>query len=229
MNFYDLHVHPEIDPKKMIEFAKLLGWDGICFVFKSLREIEKFKKTFESNQGLDIAFGLKIEVKNPEELKKIVRNVRREVELISIFGGDLEINRKACETPEVDILTHPEFERNDSGLDHVTVKLAKENNVSIEFNFRELLFSYKKSRADVFSKMLKNAKLVRKYNAPFIITSGALDPHDLRSPSDLISFGRVLGLDPKKTKLSFSGSILKENRKRLASEWVMPGVEIEHS
>ncbi len=75
--------------------------------------------------------------------------------------------------------------------------------------------------------MMANANLVRKFRTPFVLTSGALDPWDLRSPSELISFGNVLGFNPKDVKLSLTERIIRENRKRLGKKWVMPGVELE--
>jgi ribonuclease P/MRP protein subunit RPP1 len=226
MSFYEYHVHPEVDLEGMLRTLETLGWSGVCFVCESLERIEEFKKKLEK-AGIDIAFGYKIKTSNPNNIPKIAKKIRKRVEIILVNGGDLEINRKACETSEVDILTHPEFGRNDSGLDYVMAKFAKENGVSIEFNFRSLLLSYKKSRSDIFSRMLENAKLIRKYKAPFVLSSGAIEPNDLRSPSELISFGKVLGLNPKNIKINLSGKILEENRKRLGGKWVMPGVEIE--
>lgn len=226
MNFYEYHVHPEVDLGKMAETLLKLGWSGVCFVCRSLEEIEGFRRKL-GKAGLDVAFGYKIETNKPDNVPRIAKKVRKKVELVLVNGGNLEVNRKACETSEVDILTHPELGRNDPGLDYVMAKLARKNNVSIEFNFRNILLSYKKSRSDIFSNMLENAKLVRKYGTPFVLSTGAIEHYDLRSPSELISFGRVLGLDPREIKTSLSGAKIEENRKRLGNKWVMPGVELE--
>ena len=143
---------------------------------------------------------------------------------ILVFGGDPEINRAACETPEVDVLAHPELGEN-NGLDHVMARKAKENGVAIEFNFRQLLVNYKKSRSECFSRMLENAKLVKKYRTPFVLTSGALSPWDLRGPPELASFGRLLGFSDPEIRKALEGGRIAENRKRLGSGWIMPGVE----
>jgi len=225
MMFYEYHIHPEIDLEGMLRNLEKLGWKGVCLVCESLEAIEVMRKKLGKTK-MDVSFGCKIETGKPGNIPKIAKSVRKRAEIITVFGGDPEINRKACETPEVDILTHPEKGEN-HGLDHVMVRLAKKNNVSIEFNFRELLHTYKRSRANLFSKMMTNAKLVRKFRSPFVLTSGALDPWDVRSPSELISFGRILGFDPKDVKLSMTERILRENRKRLGKKWLMPGVEIE--
>ncbi|MFQ5648206.1 MAG: RNase P subunit p30 family protein, partial [Candidatus Aenigmatarchaeota archaeon] len=144
-----------------------------------------------------------------------------------VRGGDADLNRAAVETPEVDILAHPWRERKDCGLDHVMAKLAAKNRVAVQFDFSELLHSSKRSRVQLLAQLMAAAELVRKYRAPFIISSGARAPFDLRAPSDLVSFGRVLGFRDPDIKRALSGGIVKENRKRLSGKWVMPGVEIE--
>lgn len=225
MMFYEYHVHPEVDLGGMLDNLSKLGWGGACLICDSLEQMEKIRKSIKT--GLDISLGYRIKTEKPSVVVKLARKMRKKAEVILVNGGDTEINRKACETPEVDILTHPGLDRKDSGLDYVMAKFARENNVAVEFSFRELLLSYKISRSRIFSGMLENAKLVRKYKTPFTITSGAVDPLDMRSPSDLISLGRILGLDPKRVKSSLSDWIVKENRKRLDKKWIMPGVEIE--
>jgi len=228
MNFYEYHVHSEVDLEGVLKTLENLGWTGACFVCKSLEAIAELRASLaKAKTSLDVSLGYKIETVQPENIPRIARSVRKRVEIILVHGGDLEINRKACETAEIDILAHPELGRNDNGLDHVMAKLAKENKVAIEFNMRPLLLSYKKTRSDIFSRMLDNAKLVRKYKAPFVLTSGAVEPYDLRSPSEMLSLAKLLGLDLKRAKLGLSAKMLAENRKRLGSKWVMPGVEIE--
>ena len=68
---------------------------------------------------------------------------------------------------------------------------------------------------------------MRKFRAPFVLTSRANTEWDLRSASEMVAFGRVLGFQDKEIKDSLSGKILKENRKRLGGKWVIPGVERE--
>jgi ribonuclease P/MRP protein subunit RPP1 len=229
MGFYEYHIHPEIDLEGMLAKLEALGWSGVCFLCRSEEAMDQLKRALSAlkTPGLDVAISYKIETAQPEHLAKIAKTMRKRAEVILAHGGNLEINRTACETPEIDILAHPEIGRNDSGLDYVAAKLARENNVAIEFNFRGLLLSYKKTRAEIFSRMLENARLVRKAKAPFIITSGALEPYDLRSPYELMAFARALGLNPKESKKGLSEKLLKENRKRLGGRWIMPGVEIE--
>lgn len=222
MKFYDLHVKAEGSLEEIVKTAKLLGWDGISLVtkWKNEKALENFKLEIEPfKKYIDIAVG--VEIKSTYAVKKIVRKIRKEVELILVQGGNIEINRAILQIPEVDILT------NQNTLDYVLANLAAKNNVAIEFAFRDLLYSYEQSMVAILAKFLKNAKLVRKYHTPFIITSNPRSNWDLRSPSELISFGKILGFNPKVIKQAISDKIVKENRKRLNKKWIMPGVEIE--
>ena len=229
--FYDLNVRAE-KIKETISFAKSLGWQGIGIIleYKKLGEISKIRKSL-NREGIDMCFGVEISPKKISSVKKEVLKARKHVELVVVNGGDLDVNRKAVEIPEVDILIHPwgplNDLRSDAGINHIVAKIARENNVSICFDFRGMLHSYQRTRSELFKNLFRAARIIKKYKAPFVISSGAVSYWDLRAPSELISFGRLLGFGDKEIKKSMSESIVKENRKRLGEKWIMPGVEIE--
>ncbi len=229
MKYYDLCVHTD-NLEGIVKTAKPLGWDGVGLIipWKGNKDLESLKNKIKELKGsIDIAVGAEIQAGTPKEMKRIVKGIRRSVEFIAVKGGDLDINRAALSSPEVDILVRPWFNRYDSGLNYVLVRLAKKNNVSVLFDFNEILYSSRKTRVELMSYMGEAAKLIKKYRAPFVISSGAMTPFDLRSPSELISFGRILGFKDPEIKVSLSDKIIIENRKRLGGKWVMPGVEVE--
>jgi ribonuclease P/MRP protein subunit RPP1 len=236
MQAFDLHIHSafsggESSLEEIANTAKILGYKGICFVAYPLEkreegilraEIERVRKAY----GIDIYLGF--EARNLRELKFLVKR-RKEFDVLLVRGGDLKLNRKACETPEVNILTHPEFERQDSGLNHILVKLAAKNRVAIEINFREILISSKATRAKILAHMRKNIKLVKKFKAPLILCSGAISHFELRSPLSLISIATQLGLELDEAKKAISEvpkKIIEEIKKRKSGKWIMPGVEV---
>jgi len=146
-----------------------------------------------------------------------------------VGGGDLRLNREAVETPEVDILTHPEFGRLDSGLNHIMMRLAKKNNVAIEINFRNILIESKNSRSKVLAKMQNNIKLAKKFHVPVILCSGAISHHEMRDPLVMVSMAEQLGLDLKTAKESLSKipeKILQQALERKHGNWISPGVKI---
>lgn len=139
------------------------------------------------------------------------------------------MNRLAAETPEVDILTHPSFERSDSGMNHILMKLAKENNVAIEVNFREVLINERKSRSKVMTNMISNVNLAKKIHAPLIICSGSLSHWELRDPLELISFINNFGLrldEAKDCLTKIPEKIVLQNKERKNEKWIMSGVKV---
>ena len=236
MQAFDLHVHSafsggESSLEELAKTAKLLGFRGICFVFYYqderqkeilLAEIERIRKEV----GIDVYLGF--EARDLKELKFLAKN-RRSFDLLLARGGEIEMNRKACETPEVDILTHPEYQRNDSGLDHVCMKFAAKNDVAIEVNFREILITNKKTRAMVMANIAKNIKLAKKYHTPIILCSGAISHWELRAPECLVSMACQLGLELSEAKKAISEvpkRIVEKMKERRSEKWVMPGVKI---
>ena len=51
-------------------------------------------------------------------------------------------------------------------------------------------------------RMMQNVKLCKKYKVNMVISSFATSKFELKSPSDLISFGIILGMTPKEAKES---------------------------
>jgi ribonuclease P/MRP protein subunit RPP1 len=237
MKYYDLHVHSAFSEgtssvEQLAETAKKLNYSGFCFVDyfqndgqikKRYEEIEKAAKEF----GIEIFLGF--EARNPHELE-VLSQKRRRFDILLVQGGELKMNRLAVETPEVDILTHPSFERTDSGMNHVLMKLAKENNVAIEINFREVLINEEKSRSQAISRMISNVNLAKKIHAPLIICSGSLSHWELRDPLSLISFSMELGLkinEAKECLTKVPEKIILQSKERKDKKWIAPGVKIK--
>jgi ribonuclease P/MRP protein subunit RPP1 len=236
MEFFDFHVHSafsggESSLEELANTAKLLGYKGICFVFYYqderqkdilLAEIDGIKKKV----GIEAYLGF--EARDLKELKFLAKK-RRSFDLLLARGGEIEMNRASCETPEVDILTHPEYQRSDSGLDHVCMKFAAKNGVAIEVNFREILMANKKTRAVVMANIAKNIQIAKKYNAPIILCSGAVSHWELRAPECLVSMACQLGLDLSQAKKAISEVpkvMIEKAKERRSEKWIMPGVRV---
>lgn len=222
MSVYDYCILEGSDPAAVSEKAAMLGWGGLCLLDAESPEGMKVKG-IKGKHGIDLVRGTLIEAEKAEAVRKEAPKRRQRFEVIAVRGLSEEANRAAAETPAVDILLPGE----DSRIDYVMVKLAKKNNVAIGFEFRSLLQSSGEDRSRIFSKMRGNAKIVKKYGAPFVITSGAMSEWDMRAPSELIAFGRVLGFETPQITKAVSAWLVEGNRKRLGGKWVMPGVEVE--
>jgi ribonuclease P/MRP protein subunit RPP1 len=211
--------------------AKQLGYAGICFAeyYKGEEQLKRLQTEIEKvKQKVGIEIFLGFEARNLKELA-VLREKRRKFDVLLARGGDLRLNREAVETAEVNILTHPEYERTDPGLNHVLAKLAAKNNVAIEINFREILVSNRRTRSMILKHMAHNVKLTKKYKTPIIACSGALSHWDICDPQCLISFVSLLGLqlnEAKATASKIPEKIIKQIKERKSEKWIAPGIKV---
>lgn len=216
MKFHDLNLkgkNYKLD-KDLILDAYNLGWDYVNLNYST----ENFKKAInyknELNQEIDeiianyqnenkinsenkfeFEFGLEINPKSQNELYKLSKKYRNESKYISVLGGDLAINRAACENRQIDVLSRPYFRnRNSCGINHVLAKEAVRNNVAIELCFNDILSSYLSFRAKIMANFREIIKLYNKFRFPLIITSGASSIWETRSPKDIFSVFKNFGL-----------------------------------
>jgi len=224
--FWDLHVQAE--PERAGEMAKKLGLKGIGIAvpWDERAKIPELARRAKSVSRADVALGIELQG-GPNEIQKLAKSVRRQHELILVRGGTEEINRAALETPEVDILVNPNLGNGECGINHILARLGAKNRVAVCFELREIIQSYKKTRSQLLTSYLETARFVRKYKCPFVLSAGAASEWDMRSPSELIAFGKFLGFRENECRRALSGEIVKENRKRLSGKWIMPGVEME--
>jgi ribonuclease P/MRP protein subunit RPP1 len=233
---YDLHIHSafssgESTLEEIVKTAKEFGYKGIGFISYPLKKEEEDLLKAEINRvskeyNFEIYIGF--EATNKMELKKLL-NRRREFDLLLVRGGMNFMNRIAVENRGVDILTHPDYERKDCGINHVLARLAKENEVAIEINFREVLNSEGLVRKNVLANHMEIIRLYKKFKFPLIISSGALSHWQIKDPKVLISYLVTLGLEMKEAKEALSVTprkIIERAKEWRSDKWIMPGVKV---
>jgi RNase P/RNase MRP subunit p30 len=184
--FFDFHVHNI----QLAREAKRLGYNGIALIQSSKNYNKPDNIPIEDD--FKIWSGVEIYAKNPEDLRKKVQKFRESNNVLVVNGGDIKVNRAACEDPRVDILAHPYKNRRDSGINHVLAKKASENNVAIELSINSLIKTRLSTRAKILSQFRQILKLYRKFNFPLILTSNAYSTYDLRTPEDIAALAGCL-------------------------------------
>lgn len=209
--FFDFHVHNT----QLAGEAKRLGYNGIALI-QSSRNYNK-PDDINPQDDFNIWNGVEIYAKNPDDLRKKVQKFRERSDVVIVNGGDIKINRAACEDPRVDILAHPYKNRRDSGINHVLAKKASENNVAIELSINPMIKTRLSLRAKILSQFRQILKLQRKFKFPLIITSNAYSSYDLRTPEDIIAFAGCLEMTHDEIISSLSknpANIIKRSRIR---------------
>ena len=178
-----------------IQFLKEMGWYGSIAV-QNHHEYDKKRfetvKRYGDDYGLKVYSGIKIVSKSSNEVIKLVKKYRNKVDIILVEGGIIKINRTALEMHDVDILSTPELERRDCGIDHVLARLGSSHRVAIELNFKNLVNKKYYDRARCLWVFRRNLLFAKKYNTPVVISSNAKSIYDIKSPKDLRSFLNTL-------------------------------------
>jgi ribonuclease P/MRP protein subunit RPP1 len=164
-----------------------------------------------------------LQAENWGELKNKIQQNREGCDVLVFQGGDEELNRKATEDGRIDILLHPEKGRRDSGMDKVVAQNAASHNVAIGFDFRRLQTD-PKEQMHVLSHWRKNLRLCEKHDTPYLVTTTAEKPVQLRAPRDLKSVLDSLGYRGG-AAVDVHRDILERNRKIHDSDLDYGGAE----
>ena len=199
-----LHLAPETDwdPFECASFLNELGYSGIGIMnhqpFVNEEDI--------SFKGVRIIKGVELKCDNARDLHRATRKYRDHVDVIAVHGGMEEVNRLAVSNPLIDMLCHAEEGRT-SGLNHVLMKFARENDVAIEFNLCNVISQSGIKRSQIIRKLRKNLSLARKFGVKTILTSGASKRLGVRAPRDLIALGMVMGFTREEAVASISENV----------------------
>lgn len=201
MKFYDFHLYFVPTKAWLEEF----GFEGACVINKEFDQEGLIK-------------GEEIKAKGKQEIQEKVK--KSEADFIILEKAPDRIVQYAIQEGIVNCVTDLEKGRSgvplhyrNSGMNQVMAKAASENEVIIDFNFNTILSSKGEKRALMLSRMRQNIELCKKYNAPIILSSGALSKFQMVPAYDLVGFGQVLGLTKGEAKKALNSSqkkILKE-------------------
>ncbi|MBU4245923.1 PHP domain-containing protein [archaeon] len=237
VRYFDMHITTNYSfgtdsVAEIVKMAERLELDTICIADASdtVEKLAEIKNEISNIRStVNVVLGVEILAKNPNDMANKVTRFRDIADIIIVSGGDIDINRAACENPKVDILAHPEYKRKDSGIDHVIAAAAAKNKVAIELNFRSFLHSTGRQRAYLLASMQRNAMLCKKFDAPVIVTSAAENVWGMRAGKDLSTLAYLAGMDVENaiTTVSTIPEFLIRRVKEIKSpEFVMPGVKL---
>jgi len=211
---------PKDNEEKLLEMAKKLGYDSICFLYDRIGD-----KTKEKIAGLgkknDVHVYFGSVYGNPANRQSDV--VLGDVEKINAADAIVDKRIDAVfgfEKLKASDRTHHKV----SGLDHVLCTMAAEKKKIIVIDFGHILKAKGHARAVMIGRIKQNIMLCKKYKAKVAIASFASSPLHLRSPHDLASFIDVLGGDERKALVNFEEKIM-ENIKKRSPDYIAEGIE----
>lgn len=158
------------------------------------------------------------------ELKKKISRERENADILVFLGENEEINRKAVSDPRLDIILSPDRKDKDAGVGKVVAEKATEHNVAIGLDFSRVLQASKKEKISVISSWRQVFEKCRKHGTEYMITTGATEKFQLRSPRDLKAF--INSVNGEGTKaVTHAEELLEKNKQRNDQDFVRPGVE----
>ena len=161
--------------------------------------IENYKDVIDSfvdNKYKNSLFGIEINDES-KNVKKIVRK-SGSMDVIFFKSRDSKENREALKNKELTLVSNPDH------LDSVCFNLAKENSIGFELNLQEFINNQRYRRVKVLETYRELLKAYKKYSFPIVLTSGAKDIYEKKTPLALISFGCILGMDIRESKASIT-------------------------
>ncbi len=159
--------------------------------------------------------GCLIYAESPKELREKLRKAKG---LIGVMSPFEEVNKYAVMRKKVDILLDfPERK-----IDYVTVKLAKEKDVLIEISLSSILSTKGVKRAKIVDEIRMLLKVIRKFDTPFILTSGAKDFYQLRHKRQIYDVFAYLNADVKRAEYWAR----RLYRRMFDEKYIMDGLEI---
>jgi len=225
MSFYECGIKalPEgsDSPSRLALSARRLGYQGIVICNSGDRPAFR-REAAAAVRGIEVTYGVEITGSSPKAVRSRVASFRNRVPLIIVNGGTEEMNRTACEDPNVDVLIHSESARRFLGI--AAARAARQNQVAIGFDLSPLIRLRGSYRVRWLKSVRRNLELVRKFDLSMTITASARSHLDLRSPRDLMALAEVAGIQPEEAKraLQLPGTLLELNRRN----WLSPGVEL---
>jgi len=157
--------------------------------------IDNYKEVLESfdkNKKENTLFGIEIDDES-KNAKKIIRKAD-EIDVIIFKSRDSKDNREALKIKEITLMSNPD------NLDGVCFDLAKENLIGFELNLQDFINNQRYRRVKALENYRELLKAYRKFLFPLVLTSGARDTHEVKTPLTLVSFGCTLGMDIREAK-----------------------------
>lgn len=213
--------------EEYIKVAKKLGVKDLVMLYEvnKLSDLSIFldyKKPYDIN----IYLGALIRTNNKKRIRRLAvelyYNKNLFNDLIVVEASSPDIVRYVSDLRFVNIVINVEWLAQEdhlhyrkSGLNHIVARRLKENNIALGIPFAKLINTELYLKGKVFGRILQNIqKLYKKYRFKIIIASFAEDPYLMRRPEDLISLGRVLGLNYHEALEAVSKNI-EEQMKRI--------------
>lgn len=234
-NMIDI-VFPRGNEKELLITAKTLGYKGIVFTYlpQDMILFERLDKSIKEDKDVCVYLGV---LMPPKKLVSgNIFDIRKKADLIIVESS--EYDRQILESKKADVIYDFEnqhrqdfLHHRNSGLNHILAKLAQDSDTYLALSLSSILsgsVAKKTLRSRTIGRMMQNINLAKKFKLNIVFASFAKSPFGMRSPHDLISLAKTIGMDSGDATLSLSNAQKKIAlaRKRKDKNYLADGVEV---
>ena len=232
--YADLHLCPNIEDTKqtshLIHKAADLGYRLVAITFTP-NATEEIKQVHAAcaEAKIDLATRVDLKPRTPEELISSLRRLRRKFEIISVMCTTKNVARQAAKDRRVDLLNFPLTDFHGRFFDMAEAELASNSLASLEIDLKPLLTLEGPARARLLSSLRRETTTAQAFHVPIIISSGISNEQLMRRPTELAVLTSLFDLNKTSALDAVSKNpltIVKRNRQKLCSGYVVPGVRI---
>ena len=177
---------------ELIVGASRLGFKGIALSCASVEPklLRALVRDVGKQHGIDIAIRCDIQGRNPGEVKRALRELRRAYDVVCVSPLNREVARLAARDSRVDlILFTPRLAL--KMFDKTQAKMMADNGVAVEIPFN--LYLNVKSLELGLRALINIVRLSTRYGCMIVVSSYASKPSELRSPIELSSLIPAVG------------------------------------
>jgi RNase P/RNase MRP subunit p30 len=233
--FYDLHLQAPLSDfalaERMITKAAWLGYSGIGVPLpNNVSDVTLSRlRQLCSDSGLDLVTRIDLAPKNANELLSQLRRYRRRFEVIAISCLCKTVARQAAKDRRVDLISFPALNFRDRYFDDAEAELASAALTSLEINISMLLSATSFEKIHLLANLRRETVIASKFSLPVIISSGTKTESLMRRPQDLAALAYLFDMPSAAALRAVSESslsIVTQNRTKLLSSFVAPGIRI---
>jgi ribonuclease P/MRP protein subunit RPP1 len=227
MSYEAVHAHPdgESTVARQALTAAECGYDGIVVRNHGDAPASYDAEAIRDRYDIDLIHGVEIRASDPASASGYVGSHRQDQTVVCVHSNSTEMNRFAVEQPAVDVLAHP---MRNGDFNQVLAKAAAANNVHVEISLGDIVATGGGRRVRRMQELRKLRELITYYDVPAVVSLNPSTHLAIRAPREVVALGTAVGFAAATIKqgLAAWGEIAEQNRDRMATEFIEPGVTV---
>lgn len=203
------------------EFAHRIGFSG--FAVSGVVD----QPVTELPEGIKVYRRVDLVGKGMNSLRNQIERVKKSAIIIAAQLGPIDTTNWVADDQRVDLLTFDPSK--EYKLRETTASLASASATFLEIRIAPLLHSSGLQRSKILKAYRETVTTAVDAGMGLVLSSGAVNPMQLRSPVAMQHIGMLLGIDRVLAERAIDGlpaQLIERSMKKRRPEFVSPGVEI---